>query len=375
MAEPRLVSASERELILLARGLVGAQPAEVRQLVQRPRALPPAISRAAAELLGDALSHVWPALWRRGGTRPSAPIDATIDRPADRAEPVSATSTAEPIGHRAGRFWDHHAPVGLTFSLATLQLLRWLRTARLVAPAGAPLELPADAALTVGDQVMVYFALEAMDGTPAQATIAAQPLVRAAPLAWLGFADVLGVHGAGVPGELASLCGGAGAIVVEVLGGELARRWRAVELRKRAITAPEGLIALGAAQDATLRGFLAACDRHGRRDLAGFVIDAAAPLLRRGIAPMPDRLDPGATLGIRATARLAAGSLLRAVMVWAAWDQAHRGVRFIDDDYPVAQRLLARFEPIAAAGRARAEAWLTELASLVARPVPGPVLQ
>lgn len=383
------VSPSERDLILLARGLVGAHPAEVRALVQRPRALPPVISSAAAELLGDALSHVWPALWRRGGTRRSAPpvgepaaerlsaaaIDATIDRPADRAEPGAATSSAEPAatGHRAGRFWEHHAPVGLTFSLATLQLLRWLLATRLVAPAGTPLELPIGGALTVGDQVMVYFALEAMDGTPAQATIAGQPLVRAAALAWLGFADVLGAGGAAVPGELASLCGGAGAIVVEALGGELARRWRAVELRKRAIAAPEVLIALGAAQDATLGGFLAACERHGRKDLAGFVIDAAAPLLRRDIAPLPHRLDPGATLGLRATARLAAGALLRAVMVWAAWDQAHRGVRFIDDDYPVAQRLLARFEPIAAAGRARAEAWLTELASLVARPAPFPV--
>ena len=381
MAEPGLVSASERDLVLLARGLVSAQPAELRALLQRPRALPPVISSAAARLLGDALSHVWPALWRRGGTRRSAEIDATIDatidRPADRAAQVAAPSPAEamPLGHRAGRFWEHHAPVGLTFSLATLQLLRWLLATRLVAPAGSPLVLPAGAALTVGDQVMVYFALEAMDGTPAQAVLAAQPLVRAAALAWLGFADALGAHGAAVADPLASLCGGAGAIVVEALGDELARRWRAVELRKRAITAPEVLLALGAAQDATLGGFLAACDRHGRRDLAGFVIDAAAPLLRRGIAPMPDQLDPGATLGLRAAARLAAGALLRAVRVWAAWDQAHRGVRFIDDDYPVAQRLLARFEAIGGAGRARAEAWLTELAQLVPRPAPGPVLQ
>jgi hypothetical protein len=160
------------------------------------------------------------------------------------------------------------------------------------------------------------------------------------------------------------LCGGAGAIVVETLTPQLARRWRAVELCKRATSAPERLIVVGAAQDAVLRGFLAACDRHRRRDLAAFVIDAAAPLLQREIAPTPARLDPAAPLSRRAAARLAAGALLRAVGVWAAWDQAHRGVRFIDDDYPAAQLLLARFEAIQASGAARAAAWLAELAAL-----------
>jgi hypothetical protein len=215
--------------------------------------------------------------------------------------------------------------------------------------------------MTIGDQVMVYLALDAAAGTPAQAAIAAQPFVRAAPLAWLGFADQLG--GAEVP-ALDCLCADAGALVVEALAGELARRWRAVELSKRAIAAPDVLIALGAAQDAVLGGFMAACDRHGRRDLAGFVIDAAAPLLARGIAPVPARLHATATLANRAAARLAAGALLRGVSRWAAWDQAHRGVRFLDDDYPATQLLLARFEAIQAAGAARAAAWLAELAAL-----------
>jgi hypothetical protein len=215
--------------------------------------------------------------------------------------------------------------------------------------------------MTVGDQVMVYLALDAAAGTPAQAAIAAQPLVRAAPLAWLGFADLFGA--AQVP-ALAGLCEGAGALVVEALTGELARRWRTVELTKRGITAPEALIALGAAQDAVLGGFMAACDRHGRRDLAGFVIDAAAPLLARGIAPVPARLQATSTLGSRAAARVAAGALLRGVTRWAVWDQAHRGVRFLDDDYPATQLLLARFEAIQAVGAARAAAWLADLASL-----------
>lgn len=335
------VAASEAELIRLARGLVAPEPAEVHALIHRPRALPPAISTSCARLLADALSHAWPALWRRGRVGPQL---------RDALAP-------------GGRFWDDHAPVGLAFSAATLELLRWLLAGR---ARGEPL---GESPLTLGDQVIVYFALDATAGHPVQDLLAAQPRIRAAPLAWLGFADRLGGP---MPGGFDELCRGAGAIVVELLGGELARRWQAVELRKRAATAPEALIALGAAQDAALGEFMAACDRAGRRELAGFVIDAAAPLIERAIAPSPAALDPHATLASRASARRAAGALLRGVARWAAWDRAHRGVRFFDDDYPKAQRLLARFEPISAAGAARAEAWLTELAALPQAQLPPP---
>lgn len=349
MAEPARVAASEADLIALARGLVAGQGAEVRAMLRRPRALPRMISPACARLLGDALAQVWPALWRGGATG--------AGRPA--------------------RFWQDHAPIGLAFSVATLQLLRWLLAGRAVAgkpdaaaaALGAAAALASELPLTLGDQVMVYLALDATAGTAVQGELAAQPLVRSAALAWLGFADRLG----GPTGcEFDLLCRGAGAIVVEVLAPALARRWRTVELDKRGIAAPDALIALGAAQDSVLGGFMSACDRSGRRDLAGFVLDAAAPLVHRAIAPLPLALDPSATLASRGAARLAAGALLRGIATWAAWDRAHRGVRFIDDDYPTAQRLLARFEAISPAGAARAEAWLTELAALPTVPGPGP---
>jgi hypothetical protein len=70
-------------------------------------------------------------------------------------------------------------------------------------------------------------------------------------------------------------------------------------------------------------------------------------------------------------ARVAAGSLLRALATWCDWDKAHRGVRFLDDDYEPTQHLLTRFEKAAHHGADVLTAtWLAELASL-APPTPG----
>ncbi|HEX4420191.1 MAG TPA: hypothetical protein VH165_19885 [Kofleriaceae bacterium] len=386
MAEPArevaVLAASEAELVRLVRGLIARQPAEVAARVFRLVVLPPAISAACERVLGDTLAQLWPALWRRGG-----------------ALPATSVVDGEP---RRGRIWERHPPIGLTFSTASLQLLRRLtadpgppvppgrrarspgdRAPRLERVArGAPI-VPRPAP-TVGDQVLIYLALEATAGTSAQAWLAAQWAVRASALAWLGFPDVLCTGGARELGDHSEafetdeglgalvqavsgfdpLCQGAGAVVLEALTGDLARQWRTIELAKRTMTDPDPVIVLGAAQDFMLEAFMTACDRHGRRDLAGFVIDAAAPLFARGLSPGPIALDPEASLSDRAAARVAAGALLRGVVRWAAWDEAHRGVRFLDEDYAATQLVLARFERIGAAGAAQAAAWLSELAAL-----------
>jgi hypothetical protein len=95
---------------------------------------------------------------------------------------------------------------------------------------------------------------------------------------------------------------------------------------------------------------MAACDAAGRRDLALFLVDAGARLLS---APLPVEawiggLELRGTLSERTAARRAAGSLLRALLRWRAWDEHHRGVRFIDDGYEAAQFLLGRYERLGA---------------------------
>ncbi len=351
------VAASEHDLIMMARTLVMGPAAQddIWSLLCSSRQLPPKIGPTCAALIEDTLRQAWHALWLRSGARPGASI---VVAPA-------ATPGAPPVAGATvrGRLWERHAPVPRGFTRASVELLRWLVEPPFAAPSASQAALPARP-LEVGDQLLVYLALDAAHRTPAVRVLAAQPFVRAAPLAWLGFAHALARRGAAPP-SFESLTAGAGAIVVEALAGELARRWHTVELGKRAIFEPDALLDLGEAQDRTLAGFMASCDAARRRDLALFVLEAAAPLLARGVAPRPAQLDPGTPLALRARARIAAGSLLRAVVRWGEWDQLHRGVRFIDDDYAAAQLLLERFEPVGSSGLARAAHWLTDLASLV----------
>jgi hypothetical protein len=341
MVAAPMVAASEAEIVEMARALTAPHAHDMWTLLASSRSLPPKIGPRCAELVGDALAQIWPALWRREGAKPGASI---------RAGKVIR-----------GRGWERHPPSALEFSPFTLALLRWLVEVPLAA--GSAPNLLAQP-VTIGDQVVAYLALSASAETPAQLSIARCSKVALAPLAWLGFAPVL----SGEPPAARTwdeLVEGPGAVVIEALQHDLAKRWRTIELTKRAATDPETLIALGRAQDLTLTAFMDACSRAGRRDLAGFVIDAMVPLLGRQVAPFPNELDRTKPLSSRTAARKASGALLRGLETWLRWDREHRGIRFLDDDYEASQLLLLRFEKALRAGAdVLLPTWLAELTSL-----------
>jgi hypothetical protein len=324
---------------MMARALVAGPDSndDIWSLLCASRNVPAKIGPTCEALLEGTLALSWRALWQRGGTKPR----------------ISYT------GQR-GRLWERYQPTDLKFSTQTLTFLRWLVTTPFSAPASTLKGLPA-AKLELGDQLMVYFALDAARATPALRVIAQQPFVQAAPLAWLGFAQYM-TEGR-VP-AFDSLTVGAGPIIVDALSDEIARRWQAGDVAKRSMTDPAELISIGAAQEGTLSGFLDACDKRNRRDLAGFVLDAIQPLIERNVMPAPGQLDPSAPLSVRANARASAGALCRALIRWSEWDGQHRGVRYIDDGYASAQVLLGRFEKIGSAGVSRVQGWLMDLSSL-----------
>lgn len=333
------VAQSEHDLIMMARALVAGQDSndDIWSLLCASRTVAPKIGPTCAELLENTLALSWRSLWQRGGTKPR----------------ISHTG-------KRGRLFERYEPTDLEFSSHSLQFLRWLVQTPFSAPASTLKALPA-AKLELGDQLLVYFALDAARATPALRVIAQQPFVQGAPLAWLGFAQYM--TDGRVP-AFDSLTTGAGPIIVEALTDEISKRWQAGEVAKRSMTDPAELIAIGAAQEATLTGFLDACDKRNRRDLGAFVLDAILPLIERNIIPAPGQLDPTAPLSVRANARQSAGALCRALIRWSEWDAQHRGVRYIDDGYDAAQVLLARFEKIGIAGVSRVQGWLMDLSSL-----------
>jgi hypothetical protein len=343
------IAASERDLLLFARALVSPD-VEPWSTPRQSRKLPSHIGPTAARLIGEALSHAWLALWRRGGSAPGASLDPG----------------GESI--RRGRVWQRHPPAPLTFTGASIALLRWLVAMAPTSSQDTRPTLPATP-LSLGDEVVLYLALDAARDSWVQAALAAQPLAVGSALAWLGFAHA--IPATARPPAFAHLCTGAGAIVVEAITPELAARWRSIELVKRGVAAQSGwypsidnLLALGNTQAAALTAFMDACDAAHRRDLALFVVDAIAPLLARDLAPIPPPLDPTAPLSARGAARTAAGTLVRALVRWRTWDAEHRAIRFVDDGYQAAQLLLARYEVIGTAGGDRADAWLAELSRM-----------
>lgn len=326
----RRVAQSEYDLLTVARALVGeGSYATIEPIVHIGRKLPPKIGPTAMRLLEETLSRgVILELARRGGWRPAQHLNA-------HGMP-SATA----------RLWERHAtPPAIPFSKLTIELLRWLS-------AGQKGDL-ADAPATLGDELIMYFALELLASGGAAATLAEQPPVRGSRLCWLGFPDVLVRHAPPATGGLtgpafAPYMKDAGAIVLEALQADLARRVLEIERSKRTIRRLDAMAALGATQTALFDAFMAACDTAKRRDLAGFLIEAGTKLLARPVPPTAwiETLELIGPLSERTAATRAAGSFLRALVRWKTWDDEHRGVRFIDDGYDASQLLLRRYEQL-----------------------------
>ncbi|HEY1087720.1 MAG TPA: hypothetical protein VGE37_08495, partial [Archangium sp.] len=159
---------------------------------------------------------------------------------------------------------------------------------------------------------------------------------------------------------------------VEGLRTLLARSWLAAEKTKREFSLPDALIRVGTAQGAVLDAFFAAIHSAGRHDLASFLVDAAVSWLSvdRSADELTRAMTQDAPLRERTEARRRAGAMLRALARLREWDQHHRGVRFIDDGYELAQRLVADWERLGDRGFTRAATLVAELDAIpTLRPV------
>ncbi|MCC6420892.1 MAG: hypothetical protein IT429_21870 [Gemmataceae bacterium] len=285
---------------------------------------PTCLSRGAVNLVQDTLAKGCTSLLARaGGWR--------------RARHLRAGKAVE------GRLWERTDPedLGLTFSRHTLDFLTWVTAEKLDAkPDKVRWWTPTGRALTVGDQVLVYYAYGALRET----TLAPQAAVRLAftghPLCRLAYPEDFDKAPVDVAVSFASWVDGVGACVLEALQDELAERWTEAERLKRDITSWQVMQARGQSQERVLDAFLGALEGAGRRDLARFLLVALDQLVPEGggsewwLAGLRER---GPTIAERTRTGRAALVLLRQFQRLRRWVREARGVAFFEETYSASQ--------------------------------------
>jgi hypothetical protein len=347
----------ERDVVLVARAIVSGGPYEAVDSILRARTGDKSgLSTSAMRVFEDTLAKgAATALARHGGWR-------NIPR-------------VGPSGVATGRLWELHDRSPLSFSKFAYRLCTWLAW-QPFATDPPPLDAAPE---TAADELLVYLLGALLDDRPIARFVFREAGLRGSALVWLGFPATLATAQPkeSARGAVPTLGPAAfdrlfkdGAIFLEALGDDLARRAIAFERHKARIEDPARVLALGRARERTLELLLDAAERTQRWDLVSFLVDATIAIAKPGLAPaqitarMVRELDPSTSLGDRTTARKAAGAHLRAVARIAKRQEELRYARHFDDGYDVAQLLLTRWERLGNDGFARAAEALSSLESL-----------
>jgi len=307
------VSATEADLIALARAIMTHAPIESVEHILHARMEIAGATASALQLVEDALAKgTVRALAELGGFRRFA------------REKIS------------GRLWDAHENPRLAFSSFSFALLLWL--------AREPLEEPAHfepIATTAGDEIVLYLACALLEKSLFSRAIARQKCARASALVWLGFPRMMGAP-CEMPDALSFF-------LIEALQDDLATGAVKFERELACSPDPSEVARLGEARAEALERFLR-CTQE-RPDLATFLVDAARIYLDR--PPRLTAFTRDAPLGDRSRASRARGTQLRAALSLARAHEDARHTRHFDDDYARSQLLLARWEHLGNDGFAR----------------------
>jgi hypothetical protein len=329
----KVVSRFEANLLGLLHALLRRGPAG-RSLptLSAGTAAPSCLSREAVDLIQDALAKgIISELARAGGWR--------------RERHLRGGAVV------AGRLWERTPPrdLGLRFSAETVRFLIALTAVDLRKPkefAWRP-QLPS---LTLGDQVLLYFAYAGLRENSAHESLALarRPAFLGHALCRLAFPQDFTDALEPEPPDFAAWTAGVGACVLEALQTELATRWTQVERDKENIADFGRMRSLGRSQEIVLDGYYKAVEKAGRLDLARFFLVTAAAVLPPqatvqawvgGLLP-----PPGGRLADRTDTYRAATTFLRSLERMAAWTAAARQVGYFDEGYAASQLWLADWE-------------------------------
>lgn len=330
----RSVTRFEANLLRLLGYFLHREPPErALPLLEQRGPTPPCLHRNAIHLIQDALGKGCVSLLaRRGGWRRERFLRG--ERPSE------------------GRLWERTPPdeLGLTFSAHTLRFLLWITAHR----PGDALRLGrvSEEELTLGDRLLFYFAHEGLrnlaSGLGAEKLRSEPPFVQHA-LCWLAFPDDYTAAPTGARPNFAPWMEGVGVCVLEALQPELARRWIEVESKKERLVDPQAMRVLGLAQERVLTPFLDALEGVGRRDLARFLLQAAAALLgphaHAGMWSAHLNLS-GQRVADRSATYQAATIFLRTLERLQTWERRARGVGYFDEGYAAGQLWKADWEQV-----------------------------
>jgi hypothetical protein len=334
------VSRSEAELLDLAARIISPTQRYITALREQPRRVVriKQIGPTAMGLLQQILARgVSVELLRRGGWETRRTL-AVVQGESQVAR---------------GRLWERHPRLPpLHFTRASFQLLSWLRAEDVADPKKL---LQFKAPTSVADELLVYFAAEQVIKAGGDLK---QPAFLHSPLCQLAFVNHLAGPEPLPTLDFRPLTSGDGAIMFEALQSELARRLVDIEKARHECVMLDAMVRIGAAQDQVFAGLFRAVDlaEPRRRDLAGFVAEAARSLLAKGperICPdhrwWVEALDLRAPLAARQAAFSAAATFLRTIGQIGRWLDDAGLVAHFDEDYVAAQLLLSSWEYLRAA--------------------------
>jgi hypothetical protein len=330
----KVVNRFEANLLRILHCLLRRAPVEqARRCLETPLPAPSCLSRVAVELVQDTLAKgTMLLLSRSDGWR--------------RERFLCGPGVIE------GRLWERTAPVdlALSFSDATLEFLIWITS---VNPEKAREVVwnPNLKTLTLGDQLLLYFAFRALreDHWHRRLDLVHRPVFSRHGLCCLAFPEDFG-RATDQRVDFLPWVESTAGWVLEAIQRELANQWLESERRKVNIVDPAEMRALGHSQEAILTAYLDAIESAQRFDLARFLLQAANGLLGFSGEHSPRswtgalHFPAGVRLAERSDTYQAALAFVRILDRLAGWTQRARSVGYFDEGYAAAQLWLSDWE-------------------------------
>lgn len=322
-AAPPEISRFEANLLTILRSFLGfGARGPLLSLLGQVHERPKCLSRTAVRLVEDSLS--------KGITLRLAEFGWRNERFVRDGET------------KTGRLWQRWTPaeLGLTFSKASLNFLIWCTATQ----CDRSSEFHPQSPLTIGDRLLLALAFDVIRGSDAAGRWSRQSTWRNDALCQLLFPSELDV-----PASVSfdAWLTPRGQCILEVLQGEIAKRWLVIEQRKQFLKSPVEMTALGSGQQRVLNSLLDALDRAKRRDLARWLLILLRDLFKHDVTLTHwtgSLVFEDVRLAQRQEAYRHALAVVETAQRLAEWQQHARHLGYFDEDYQAAQLWKADWE-------------------------------